>query len=115
MLLKNLHWGSLLFLLPVLLLAEVVTWGFVLAREPRQWRDKPRAYAWIIRHWSEIMVKRRQVQAVRRCTDRDLLKQHSYRLDFEQTTGGWLPRAAHWIFDPLFFIFRQLALFLIWW
>ena len=45
MLLKGAHWATLLVLLPALLLAEVVTWGFVLAQDRRRLANKARAYA----------------------------------------------------------------------
>lgn len=114
-LLKNLRWGSLLALLPVLLLAELVTWGYVLAFERRQWADKPRAYAWIVRHWGDLMRKRRLAQAQRAADDRQVLREHSTRLDFEQTGRGALPTTAHLLFDPLFLVFQRLALLLIRW
>jgi GT2 family glycosyltransferase len=115
MLLKNLRWPTLLFLSPALLLAEVVTWGFVLFRERRHLGNKLRAYGWIAAHWRDIMRKRRQVQTLRRTRDRDLLGQCTYRLAFEQTGGSVLARLAHLVFDPVFLVFQKLALASVWW
>jgi GT2 family glycosyltransferase len=115
MLLKNLRWGTLLMLLPALLLAEVVTWGYVLLRERKHLTNKLRAYRWVAAHWSDITRKRRQVQALRQTRDRDLVSQCAYRLEYEQTGDGVLTRLAHLVFDPLFFVFQKLALALIWW
>ena len=114
-LLKNLHWASLLALTPSLTLAELVTWGYVLFRQPKQWRDKLRAYAWIVQHWREVMIKRSQVQRLRQSRDREILRQHTYRLEYEQADASTLASLAHWIFDPLFFLFHQLALLVIHW
>ncbi len=115
MLLKNLRWGTLLLLLPSLLLAEVVTWGFVLLREPHRWRNKMRAYGDVLRHWSALMQKRRAVQSLRRCRDREILLDHTYRLAFEQTGGGMAARLAHLLFDPLFWLWRWAVVMFLWW
>ncbi len=115
MLLKSLRWRTLLVLLPALLLAEVVTWGFLLFRERQGLTNKVRAYAWVVKHWSEVMTSRRQVQALRRVRDRDLLSRCDYRLAYEQVAGGAVARLAHLLFDPPFFVLRKLALALIRW
>jgi hypothetical protein len=102
MLLKSLRWPTLLLMAPSLLLAEVVTWGFVLTREPRRWTNKLHAYAWLARHWREIMAQRRETQRLRRVSDRQMLKRLASQLAFEQTGEGLVPRLAHAVFDPLF-------------
>ncbi len=102
MLLKNLHWSSLAALLPVWLLAELVTWGFVLLRHRDQWRQKFEVYAWIVRHWDEIRAKRGRTQRLRARRDRDVLRLHAWRLAFEQTGPGPATILAHLFFDPLF-------------
>src|SRR3989442_331303 len=48
MLLKILRWPTLLILLPALLLAEVITWAFVLYNDRSSFRNKLRAYRWIM-------------------------------------------------------------------
>jgi GT2 family glycosyltransferase len=101
-LLKHLRWTTLAALLPVLLLGETVTWGYVLLREPHRIANKLRAYAWVAKHWIEIMEARRRVQAMRRVPDRELLSACTWRLAFEQTGEGAVARAAHVAFDPLF-------------
>lgn len=114
-LLKTLQWRTLLVLWPALLVAEVVTWGFVLLRERRRLANKLRAYAWIIAHWGQVMQSRRQVQALRRVRDRDLISQCTYRLAYEQFDSGPIGRLARLVFDPLFLALHKLALALIWW
>jgi GT2 family glycosyltransferase len=115
MLLKALRWPTLIVLLPALLLAEVVTWGFVLVRDWRRPANKAHAYVWVAEHWSEIMERRRQTQALRRVRDRDLIARCTHRLAYEQTGAGRIARLAHTVFDPLFFALQRLALALIWW
>jgi GT2 family glycosyltransferase len=115
MLLKSLRWGTLLLLLPALLLAELVTWGFVLLREKKHRANKLRAYWWVVVHWKDIMQGRQQVQAFRKVPDGELIAQCTHRLSYEQTGAGPLARLAHLAIDPLFFLFHKLALLLIWW
>lgn len=115
MLLKTFRWPTLLVLSPTLLLAEVVTWGFVLLRERRNLSNKLRAGGWILGHWGRVMRGRAQAQARRAVRDRDLLALHDFRLPFEQVGDDAMTRVAHVLFDPLFYIFRQLARGLIWW
>jgi GT2 family glycosyltransferase len=110
MLLKNLRWRTLLVLLPALVLAEAVTWGFVLLKDRRRVMNKLRAYTWIVKHWHEVMESRRRVQATRRTSDRDLVAGCIHTLAFEQTGEGIITRIAHLVFDPLFFALQRLAL-----
>lgn len=110
MLLKGLRWPTLLLLAPALLLAEVVTWGYVLVGDRPRWRNKLRAYGYIVRHWPAIMAERRRVQAQRGAADRTLLRQTTHHLAYEQTGDGLAASLAHWVFDPLFLLFRQAAL-----
>jgi len=115
MLLKCLSWPTLFILLPALLLAEGVTWGFVIWSDREHLGNKWRAYQWAAGHWSTIQSKRRAVQALRCVPDRALLLGTDYRLDFDQVSQGVMTSAAHVVFNPLFFLLRQLALALVWW
>ncbi len=110
MLLKCLRGNTLIGLLPSLLLAEVVTWGFSLLHDPRNISNKFNAYQWIIRHWNEIMRERQYVQKFRRVSDRHLLKSTHYRIGYEQTTNLLLSTITHLLFDPFFYITQRFAL-----
>jgi GT2 family glycosyltransferase len=113
--LKGWRWGTWCVLLPALLLAEVVTWAFVLFRQPGQARNKLRAYAWIVRHWGDIMARRRRTQALRRVPDRELLAGCTWRLNLAQFDRGVLGRASRSLLDPLFFVLHRAALALVRW
>lgn len=112
-LLKIYRWRTLLLLLPTLLLAEVVTWGYVLLHDRPRWRNKLRAYGDIISEWWAISQERQQVQSIRQVHDRVLLRSTSYRIVFEQTGDGFVARIAHLIFDPLFYLGHRLVLALL--
>lgn len=115
MLLQVFRWPTLLALLPTLLAAECLTWGFVLLRDRRNWKNKLRAYGELRTRWSDIVAKRRLNQTQRKITDRTLLKQMGYRLDFGQVSRGALPRIAALVSDPVFWLLRQAALAVVWW
>lgn len=115
MLLKCLRWPTLLVLLPALLLAEVVTWGFVVLHDRANAGNKVRAYGWILSNWRRVMAKRKDVQSRRRAADRSLLRTTGYRLEFEQVSRPAIARAARLFFGPLFFLFRGVAFSMVWW
>lgn len=115
MLLKSLRWPSLLALLPALLLAELLTWGFVLLREPGRWANKIQAYIWVARHWDTILRQRQQTQALRRVNDRALLERCAAGIDYAQTGDGLAARLAAALCDPLFGMLKGAALSMIRW
>jgi len=115
MLLKALRWPTLALLLPALLLAEIVTWGYVLLEDGKNITNKLKAYGYVFGQWREIMVERRKTQASRRVPDRDLLELSVYRLDYAQTGATRASRLARLVFDPLFGFWRTVALALIRW
>jgi GT2 family glycosyltransferase len=109
-LLKTYCWRTLCLLIPVLLLAELITWGFVLLWHRRRWRDKASAYLWIARHGRDVLAQRRATQVLRRVGDGALLAQAVGRLDYYQTGQGLAPRLARIVFDPFFLLWRRLAI-----
>lgn len=110
MLLKNARWATLLWLLPSLLLAEIITWGFILLKDRSNWRNKLSAYSYLIRNWQPIMKARRQSQAQRQMPDSAWLQHTSSRLAFEQAADGVVVTLAHWLLDPLFGFWRRVIL-----
>lgn len=115
MLLKVLHWRTLLVLLPTLVLAEVVTWGFVLFHEPHRMGNKLAAYADILHDWAVLKNERKFTQLIRKIKDRDLLVTSVHQLDFEQIGTGAVERLAHWIFNPIFHASHSLVLRFVHW
>ncbi len=109
MLLKVLRGRTLAALAPALFLAEAVTWGFVLLREPLRIPNKLRAYGWILSHMAEILRLRHITQAQRTIPDRALLLSFSTRLDFSQTGESLAARLAGSFFNPLFVLCGKFA------
>lgn len=115
MLVKSLRWPTLLVLLPAQLLAELMTWGFVFYSDRANFMNKLRAYAWIIANWPSILRKRKATQALRCVPDRKLLRHTTFRVEFEQASKGTVGIVAQFVFNPLFFVLKGLAMMLIWW
>lgn len=106
MLLKNLAWDTYLRMLPALLLAELLTGGYLLLRG--YWGVKPRAYAWLWRNRAALLAARRQAQALRRRSDAELLAVATERLAFEQLASRPLAALAGALFHPAFHLARPL-------
>jgi hypothetical protein len=108
MLLKNLSAAMYLRSLPGLLLAELVTWGFLLLQGPRFWGVKPAVYRALWRERAAIRRGRSQAQALRRRHDRAIIGRMTYRLEFGQLANRWLAQIAAAIFHPAFWAARRL-------
>jgi GT2 family glycosyltransferase len=110
MLLKSLRKRTLFVLIPILLLAEVVTWGFSVLRDRKNLSNKIQAYNWIIKNREVIFQERQKVQSYRQINDKELLKITHHQLGYEQTVSGPLHLISHFIFDPFFFILKKIVL-----
>lgn len=110
MLLKNLRWTTYLRLAPALLLAEVVTTGYLLLRGPRYWPVKFRVFAAVWRERKGLAVAHRRVQGLRRRSDAEILSGMTYRLAFEQLATHWVAALAGRIFHPAFRLTRLVCI-----
>jgi GT2 family glycosyltransferase len=115
MLLKSLRWPTIAVLMPLYLLAEVITWGFVLLYDRAHVGNKIRAYRWVIKNWAIIMKSRKATQLLRKVRDRDILKMTGYKLEFGQAGGKLVAIPAAIIFNSIFLVLRSLVLALVWW
>jgi GT2 family glycosyltransferase len=109
MLLKTLRWRTLVRLLPVLLLAELVVWAYVLRHRPAASLAKIAAYGAVLWRWGDLMARRGEVQARRRVGDDVLLAVTRGRLAYEQVDCGAAARIGRRIIDPLFLRWRERA------
>lgn len=115
MLLKSLKWPTLLVMLPALLAAEVITWGFVLLYDRANVKNKLLAVEWLMSNWWTIMESRRAAQATRARGDRELLRHTSSKLELENAKEGRLARLAQRCIDPFFYALRALTLAIVRW
>jgi GT2 family glycosyltransferase len=115
MLLKTFRWATLVALAPAFLMAEAITWGFVLLQDRRHFRNKLDAYRWIIVNWPAILAKRRSTQASRKISDRELIHRTSSRLNLRLARPDLLGRIAQSLFDPVFLILKKLTVAVVRW
>ena len=102
-------------MLPVLILGETIAWCFILLKDRHQIRGKLNAYQWIWANRQEIREKRRDVQNQRLRTDREMIANLQWHLDFKQTGDGFFTQIAQVIFNPIFRVLYYLALIVIRW
>lgn len=110
MLAKNLSLRAGLALLPMLLAAEVVTFGWATLQGSGHIAAKFRAYAGTLRNWRSLLAARRDVQRLRRSPDRDILVAHTVLVPFTDATEGIIARYMSRITRPLCHALGQLAL-----
>ena len=115
MLLKTLRWPTLVVLAPAAFSAELITWAFVALKDRTNAGNKIRAYRWIWSNWSSILRKRAIVQSLRTVRDRLIMRSWSIRLDFSQAATPALALLGHVAFDPIFALFKLVALAIVWW
>lgn len=115
MLFKNLRWPTLVVLLPALLLAEVVTWGYAVLSGVPHLRAKWRSYGWFFTQWGELRQARAKTQRLRHVSDRDILKKCTYRLNYGQAGRGLAVTIGEKVIDPIFFVLYHLSLVIIRW
>jgi GT2 family glycosyltransferase len=84
MLLADLGLGTRLVLSPLLLLSELMLWGYCLLRGPGSLRAKARSYGWLRANRQRIHERREQLAAVRTRTDREILRGLSWGYPLDQ-------------------------------
>ncbi len=114
MLLKNLYWRTLWLLVPALILAEIIAWGYAILQGRGHMQAKLRAYQSLWQHREEVLARRRNVQAYRQVSDRDILRHCTYRPPYGVAhPAGGITKLAGAVFDPLFFASYCLVLALV--
>jgi GT2 family glycosyltransferase len=115
MLVKTLRWRTLLVLLPTLLFAEVIVWGYVLRMGPRHVFSKLRAHVWLIGHMRLILEARARTQTLRQVGDRAILERMGQNLSLTQTSSPRLAAALEGLLNPLLHGLGQLSLRIVTW
>lgn len=108
---KNLRSATLLSLAPALVLAELLSWGYVLLRGPRHLAAKASADWWALRHWRAARRTGRLSRQTRPAhLDRDLLRCCSVHIPHEVAHPGRLARLTAALADPLYAVCRWFAM-----
>jgi GT2 family glycosyltransferase len=114
-LLKTLRWPTLLALLPALLIAEAIAWGYAGLQGRAHLRGKLRSHAWLFTNLRRILAKRAATQRLRRVSDRVLLRRFTHRLGFARTISRPAAVALGLTITPLLFVLRSVSRALVWW
>jgi GT2 family glycosyltransferase len=109
MLMKCYRTSTLIRMLPALLLAEAVTWGYAVKSGPTHIAAKARAYVWILTHRSAVRAARRKAQESRRATDTALLAAMTSSLHLSQLAGAGLSSMADRFLNPAFRLWRRVV------
>ena len=113
--LKVFRWGTLAALLPALLLAEIMAWGYALLQGAGHVRSKAQSYAWLVKNRRQIAEARRQTQALRRVGDRHLLRRLSHRLTMAETTNRTVAAVLEAIVQSLLWLWGSICRIVVVW
>lgn len=100
--LKTYSWRTIFGLVPALIVAEMVAWGFAIVSGPPHVIAKARSWLDLLRWLPALPRARRDLGRDRRVSDRMLLKLHDARLPFAQAATGPLARAGETLTTLLF-------------
>ncbi len=109
MLAKTFELKTLLWLLPALLLTEIITWGYALLNGWAGMKAKFRAYWWLGRNLKLLKEKRQSTQLLRRVSDKVLLDNCAWKLDISQLAGPKFGMLAEVTINPLFRLWYMVA------
>jgi hypothetical protein len=113
--LKVFRWGTILALMPSLLMTEMIVWGYALVQGPQHVQSKFRALAWVLRNRKQISLARHSVQALRRVPDRQVLERLSYRLSFTGAVPPGMARSLEILVNPFLVVFGKLCRAIVSW
>jgi GT2 family glycosyltransferase len=109
LLLKNWKSLTLLLLMPSLLLAEIIDWGYMLSVGWKGIRAKVSSWMWLLRNFSTVLRSRKIVQASRKEPDWTLLKTCITRLKPRVYTGGWIGKGIIYVCNLWFGLHYKLV------
>jgi hypothetical protein len=108
-LLKTLRWKTFVVLIPELLIAEILSWGYAFLLGADHIKSKYRSWEWLIVNRRQILKARQKTQRLRKVDDKTLLNHLTYRLNFTQTTKPFIGRTLEFILNPLLFILANFS------
>ena len=103
-LLKILRWQTLLVFIPLLLISEILAWGYVILLGAEHIQSKFRSWVWLFQNHDLVFKARHDTQRFRKVEDKILLNRFTYRLNFTQTTKPFIGRTLESIINPLLFV-----------
>lgn len=114
-LLKSLRVPTLVLLSPMLILSEVIAWGYALLQGPEHLKSKYRSLTWLAANWRQVSEARRKVQLQRQVPDRVLLSRFSWRLSFANTAKPLFAALLSASLNPLVFLWGSACRAVVFW
>ena len=111
MLVKNMSVLTLLALLPLLILSEVLTWGWAALQGPRYLSAKAQAVFWTVTHPRHLFRAHRETQQLRRVSDVVVLRSHLSIPAIATVSDSLAARAAMVVLAP---VATALAIMALW-
>jgi len=97
LLLKNCELKTLVLIFPALLFMEI---GMIFYSLTKGWfLDKLRGYIYILKNLDRILFKRREVQKIRKVSDKEIFKRFVSRIEFQEIQNPVLDRMVNPILD----------------
>ncbi|MBZ0316241.1 MAG: glycosyltransferase family 2 protein [Anaerolineae bacterium] len=115
MVLKLLKWPTLFSMLPILVLTEIMIWGFVILKSWGAIGEKMQAYRWLWQNRETIMLRRQTMQQQRVISDRSLLKSLNARIELNAYSRSLLTAVPQAIFNGLYSVYYFILLCFIRW
>ena len=113
MLAKNMSVLTLLALLPLLILSEVLTWGWAALQGPRYLSAKAQALFWTVTHPRRLYRAHRETQLLRRVSDVVVLRSHLSIPAIGAVSDGPAAKAAMAVLAPVATALAVMALWFI--
>jgi GT2 family glycosyltransferase len=112
LLFKNFSRRTLIFLLPSLILTEVLTWGYALYKGKEYIVSKAMAYKWILKNFHRIFKKQAKFKKLRRLSDKEILEYMTWKISIPQQflTNRSFKMIAESFFNVFYFILYRLTL-----
>jgi GT2 family glycosyltransferase len=114
-LLKTLRWKTLFTLIPNLILAEFIAWGFALLNGPGHLKGKFNSYIWLFSNFNQIVEARRKTQKLRKVDDRIILSKFKHQIIFTKTTNPVIANILSYIINPFAFLIGSASKTIIRW
>jgi len=108
-LLKNLDSATLLFLLPSLIVTEILTMSHAVLNGPKYIKSKLLAYLWILRNTKTVFAKRRETLSKKKISDKEFFNFLDCNIPFEQVIeNSIMSKVADIVFNSYYNLHMKL-------
>lgn len=115
LLFKHLRILTLLLMLPLLVMSEIMLWGYALVHGRDYLQQRLRMYGWFAKNWTTFREARRKTQNLRKVPDRVILKVATHRIGFSEASNGLIGRLSNYILNPVFYLYHRFLIAVVRW